>query len=121
MLQLCDACQRHIRTSEASCPFCGEPARVQPARPAPKGRSRAAQLAIAATLMGCKEEPHPQTPPAPAPSVVETTQPAPPTLTAAPGPTPTPTPTPSPSPVPKQPPPNVKKPYGAPPADGLLV
>jgi len=52
----CPACQRHVSTHEAACPFCAaalpESFRCQPARVAPAGRlSRAAMVAAGAALM----------------------------------------------------------------------
>ena len=138
-LRMCEACSRHVRVSESRCPFCDaalasrEPS---PAVSSPRA-SRAAQVALAATvLVGCREEPKPAADPTPAvASAAPDTSPAP--IDAAPAQTAEPidaapevaaaAPSPSPSPKvvpiakPPPPPPNLKKPYGAPPADGLLV
>ncbi|HEY7374716.1 MAG TPA: hypothetical protein VIF57_21305 [Polyangia bacterium] len=52
----CPACQRHIASSETTCPFCAaalpESFRCQPARALPPGRlSRAAMVAAGAALV----------------------------------------------------------------------
>ena len=56
-LEKCTSCARHVRQSEASCPFCGAvlPAsfRVPRARPSPaRGLSRAALWALGASSVG---------------------------------------------------------------------
>ncbi len=57
LLEKCTACARHVRQSEASCPFCGVvlPAsfRVRRGKPRPGGRlSRAALWALGASSVG---------------------------------------------------------------------
>ena len=52
----CPACNRHVSTHEAACPFCAatfpETFRCQPARAPPPGRlSRAAMIAAGAALV----------------------------------------------------------------------
>lgn len=133
-LRTCDACLRHVRTTETCCPFCDRPLAPAGVRArVPVGAARAAQFAAAVTVLGCTEEKKPepaQTIPDAALSVdttpVDTYVPEPPdtavadtfvaevaTDTAPPRkkvvvPTATaPTHT-------------LAKPYGAPPADGLI-
>jgi hypothetical protein len=53
----CPSCSRHVRVSDAACPFCGATVTVAPPGPAPapglRGRlGRAALFAAGATLMG---------------------------------------------------------------------
>lgn len=65
-LEPCPHCQRHVRTTETSCPFCGAEVaalmRSLPPRPLPRTRlSRAALLAFglgvaASSLSGCAED-----------------------------------------------------------------
>ena len=57
LLEKCTSCARHVRQSEASCPFCGVvlPAsfRVRRGKPRPAGRlSRAALWALGASSVG---------------------------------------------------------------------
>jgi len=114
-LQLCPSCARHVRESETRCPFCDAEVSLTPiARRAPPRLSRAAQMAFAAVVVvGCHEEttkpPSDPTTADAAPPPMATIEPPPPAETADAGPTKVP------------PPPNIDKPYGAPPADGLLV
>jgi hypothetical protein len=67
-LEPCPACQRHVRVSEPSCPFCGRDVRALsalPARELPKQRLGRAALfafgvgATAAGSVGCVEEAEP--------------------------------------------------------------
>lgn len=136
-LRLCDACSRHVRDTETTCPFCTSALSFAPLPIAPLPRlSRAAQVAFVATvLVGCREEPKPVAdPPSPPKLVADTSAPpeVPDTKAAtnvveedtAPPPAPSPTPTPTPKIKVKTAPPvptNLYKPYGAPPADGLLT
>lgn len=137
-LRTCDACLRHVRSTETSCPFCDEALAPAPA-PArmPAGASRAAQFAVAVTVLGCTEEKKPEpakASPDSALTIVDTT----PVDTYVPEPPDTavadtlvaeaamdtappkkkvlvvPTATASPTHT-------LAKPYGAPPADGLLA
>ncbi len=136
-LRTCDACLRHVRSTETTCPFCEEP--LAPARSrarVPVGASRAAQFAAAVTVLGCTEEKKPEpakTSPDTALTIdstpIDTYVPEPPdtavadtfvaeaaTDTAPPRKklvVPTATATVSPTHT-------LAKPYGAPPADGLL-
>lgn len=140
-LRLCEVCMRHVRDHEARCPFC-DAALGAIARAAPKpARARALQFAVVAiALAGCEEKkPDPvSTPPkvdpvATAPVVIDTgtaiadtyTEPVDAfsgdVSTALPHPRPKPTVTVTVTATAKLPPPNLNKPYGAPPADGLLV
>ncbi len=122
MLRECDACLRHVRVSETRCPFCDAALAAAPRLPSvPSGvRSRAAQIAIAATLIGC-EEPKPPVAPHESTEVADASPP-PPAMTTTTPPAETATaPATTAPPPPPPPPPNLKKPYGAPPADGLLV
>jgi hypothetical protein len=51
----CPECQRHVRTSETSCPFCGQALSLSnvPAPSLPRSRlGRAATFAFGATLVG---------------------------------------------------------------------
>jgi hypothetical protein len=88
----CSACSRHIRASEASCPFCGgTPPAQRPARQTAdtRGLSRAAALALVTALAGCDAPlaaAYGGPPPMADASAVQTD--------AAPAPAPTPTPTP---------------------------
>ncbi|MCC6522871.1 MAG: hypothetical protein IT373_09440 [Polyangiaceae bacterium] len=91
----CPSCQRHVRSHDASCPFCGtarRSARTLPALAAVIG----AQLALAA----CERRPlAPVYGPAPEPERVRTatgSEPAPTTESAAPSATPAPDPEPPP-------------------------
>lgn len=123
MLRVCAACLRHVRVSEERCPFCEAALAPSPRPPAlPSGvLSRAAQFALAASLIGCEEPKPPVTPHEP--TEVADASPPPPAMTTTTPPaetTTTPAETTTPPPPPP-PPPNLKKPYGAPPADGLLV
>ena len=49
---LCSACSRHVRVNEDNCPFCGEamPPRELVAMPSTRGMSRAAAIALAASM-----------------------------------------------------------------------
>jgi len=54
-LRPCPECQRHVRTAETSCPFCGQSLSLShlPAPVLPRSRlSRAATFAFGATLVG---------------------------------------------------------------------
>lgn len=138
-LRLCNACARHVRAHETRCPFCDASLTPSSVRePSVTRASRAAQMAFVATVLaGCREE-RTANPPAPPVKLVEDTAPAtsvamvadaaPPEMpdTAAPAASPSPSVKPKPPPTatlvkPPPPPPNLQKPYGAPPADGLLV
>jgi uncharacterized membrane protein YgcG len=50
----CSSCRRHVKRSEAACPFCAAPmpsaAPVAAARPAPPGTKRAALFAMGISL-----------------------------------------------------------------------
>ncbi len=55
----CSSCARHVRASEAACPFCGGELIVAAARPQPTGRlSRTAALVFGASVavVGCGDE-----------------------------------------------------------------
>lgn len=57
-LLLCDACSRHVRAGESSCPFCAAPIRALVAAPvrepdATVRYSRAKLCALAAALAAC--------------------------------------------------------------------
>ena len=57
-LRPCPACARHVRASDARCPFCDGALGPAHASPTPRGRlHRAAQMAfgsaLAASLAGC--------------------------------------------------------------------
>ncbi len=91
----CDACARHVRATDAACPFCG--ARVPPSAPhaLPTERlSRAALFVFGAAVAGAacvptENAPAPQpvvntAPPIPPPHVVVVTEPAPPPVPAPP-------------------------------------
>src|ERR1051326_8322330 len=56
-LVACPSCNRHLRTSESTCPFCNADVRAAiantPPRPIPTGHlSRAAMMAFAAAHLG---------------------------------------------------------------------
>lgn len=131
-LQLCPSCSRHVRDSEPHCPFCEAPrssshAGAPTAAPRSIPRlSRAAKMAFAATLvLGCREETKPTNDPTSA--ELSDAASVPPMETIAPPPGTTATAPPPPAhdaglehakPHPDY---NQAKPYGAPPADGLLT
>ncbi len=105
-LRLCASCSRHVRDTETRCPFCDATVSFAPTTIATAPRlGRAAQMAIVATmLVGCHDEAKPPVTPA------ETVDASAPTVADA-------------GPVQEEPPPppNIKKPYGAPPADGFII
>ena len=59
IVEPCAACERHVRTHETVCPFCGTPRAPSDAQPPRSGlRSRLAVVAGAALLVGaCQGEP----------------------------------------------------------------
>lgn len=125
-LRPCDGCLRHVRANETRCPFCDHALAIDTHTPVaqPSRLGRAARMAFGAAVAtaslaaacGGGNKP-PETSGASAPTGGELADAAPavtaePTSTASAAPTSTETP---------PPPPNPAKPYGAPPADGLLV
>lgn len=81
-LLLCDACSRHVRAGESSCPFCGAPVGAPAAEPVHEldgtvRYSRAKLCALAAALAACNAA-------RPAPAYT-------PNAGAVPGPEPSPT------------------------------
>ena len=118
-LRPCDACLRHVRADVARCPFCDHALSIDAAAPAePATRiSRAARMAFAAAAVttgtiaaACGGG---NKPAETGGTGTESSASATPTETASATETATAAPTPT--------PPNAAKPYGAPPADGLLV
>lgn len=115
----CGGCQRHVRTSERSCPFCGEALAL--AEPVQELRlltrlDRSAMVKLGAVLsaagivLGCHEPPvaiygGPPVPPAPAPSgePPAVLEPAPPASVAAPTPAPSSAASSAPAPSPAKP------------------
>ena len=80
-LVACSACRRHVHASEAHCPFCGAertPVAIEPIAMA--RMSRAATLAAALAVAGCRSEPTPiaNDPAAAKPSAAKTASPSPP-------------------------------------------
>ena len=100
-LVACSGCDRHVRSSEPACPFCGtkqEPVDLVRA-PASRVAYRAAVvLAGAAALSACEKQPKQDSPinESSSGSVVAVYGP-PPMMADANGPVPTPTPAPTPS------------------------
>ena len=121
-LQLCPSCARHVRENETRCPFCDASISFAPlARGAAPRLSRAAQMAfVAAVMVGCHEEDTkpPADPTTSSPPPISTIEPPPANTTTT---TTTATATADAGPINPPPPPDIAKPYGAPPADGLLV
>jgi hypothetical protein len=116
-LRPCDACLRHVRADVARCPFCDHALAIDAISPAePTTRiSRAARMAFAAAAVttgtiaaACGGGNKP----------AETGGTTESSATAAPTPTPTETASATAAPTAT---PNMAKPYGAPPAEGLLV
>ncbi|MGZ3422673.1 MAG: hypothetical protein ACXVEF_16910 [Polyangiales bacterium] len=110
-LRPCPACLRHVRVDAERCPFCEGALALDPSPPVMPGArlGRAARMAfgaaIAVGLAGCDEKKPPNDPTnaqmdagggAPAEDAATPPPPPPPDI-------------------------NQAKPYGAPPADGLLV
>lgn len=120
-LRPCDGCLRHVRANETRCPFCDHALAIDAHSPAatPSRLGRAARMAFGAAVAtaslaaACGGGNKP----------AETSGSGTPTggemADAAPAPTGEATAAPTASTPP--PPPNEAKPYGAPPADGLLV
>jgi hypothetical protein len=53
MLYVCSSCARHVRASDAACPFCGTKAHQTTTRVVMPGRlARSALVALAATACG---------------------------------------------------------------------
>ena len=101
-LGCCPGCRRHVRVTDARCPFCkADVSAIAPQRATPSRLTRAAIFSAAALASGCeKEPPKPKTPVAAAPKDAA--------IDAAPVP----------------PPDQVRhnaKPYGAPPARRRIV
>lgn len=104
----CQACRRHVRSEETSCPFCGQSVEgLEPRAVAPMPeRSRAAAVLLgAAAMVGCGKEAA-QPPPAPNPTPTEMAMPAyggPPVIPSVPptyAPSQETAPSPAPSPAP---------------------
>ncbi len=118
-LRPCDGCLRHVRANETRCPFCDHTLAIdaQAPAPAPSRLGRAARMAFGAAVAtasfaaACGGGNKPAE--TGGPTGGETADAAPATTSEA-----TATATAS---SPPPPPPNEAKPYGAPPADGLLV
>ncbi|MGZ3475774.1 MAG: hypothetical protein ACXWUG_17160 [Polyangiales bacterium] len=137
-LTLCTMCERHVRETEARCPFCDAPVHaglVREVRQAPLTRAMAF---AAVALIGCREEKTPLERPGPyvaASTEPSATVPAVPVVADASVPetaavatedagthdAPVDAATPVVKVAKPPPPPNLAKPYGAPPADGLFV
>jgi len=119
-LQLCPSCARHVRDSETRCPFCDANVSFESvARAAPPRLSRAAQMAfVASVMLGCRDETRPPNDPT---TTGEDASVPPVTTIAPPAETTTAAPADAGPPIDYAPPANLKKPYGAPPADGLLT
>lgn len=114
----CAACLRHVVAAEPACPFCGA-ARIVDLREVevvPPRLRRAATMAFAAALVGC-EPPKSPSAPSEAAGAAPTTSTTASTSTAPETPPET---APSVAPTYYEPG-SKKKPYGAPPVDGLLV
>lgn len=102
MFVVCADCRRHIRKSEAACPFCGGGRYVHREAPDLSGRrlDRLALLTFATSVAACGggQAAAPATPP-PVSSTSPSAQPSSSTE-AVPAPAPTPPPAPSPDPAP---------------------
>ena len=108
---MCERCNRHVRESDACCPFCSTEVTAAPHRFAPARVTRAMVFAAAtiAGTAGCDKGTKPKAPPATTPKdaaqAIDAAQAQPPDSGT--------TETPDPHPLPA--------PYGAPPARRRLV
>lgn len=108
MFVVCADCRRHIRKSEAACPFCGGGRYVHREAPDLSGRrlDRLALLTFATSVVACgggQPPPPASVAPAPTTSAPEATpapSSAPSTQASAPDPGPAPAPSPTPAPAP---------------------
>jgi hypothetical protein len=116
-LHPCPDCARHVRAGEAQCPFCGTAISAAPPAPAVADArlGRAARMAVGAAVTavavasaGCGSSQTPSGGAGPSGTATDTATETAPATTATATETPTQT-------VP------IAKPYGAPPADGLLT
>ena len=120
-LRPCDGCLRHVRGGETRCPFCDHALAIDPIAPAamPSRLGRAARMAFGAAVAtasiaaACGGNKPAETGGTTGGEMTD----------AAPAPTTTTTTTATEEVADTGPalPPNINKPYGAPPADGLLV